>query len=216
MKILKSNIIVMKTTVISFLLAMSFISCNIKNRHNSIQEEQSIDDVTKQKMFNIAYIHQSTAPYYVVVTIKNINTGEIKEICTESSFLEGALHREYKMDYSHSFNLDSATTRYFELSKDSALWNISFDLYTQEELQLYKSTLNIDSIINILKEKRHLPIQFPPYSIDNKEQIMYAHIMFNNGIMMRRGCEAGNYCSLVFYDSTKLGIPFLDPDWDYY
>lgn len=205
----------MRTKVIFFFLGICLISCNIKNR-NSIQEVQSIDDAIKQNMFNITYIHQSTAPYYVVATIKNINTGEIKEICTEAPFLEGALHREYEKDYDYNFNLNDTTTRYFEFSNDSALWNISFDLYTQEDLQSYKNTLNIDSIINILKEKRHLSIQFTPYSMNNKEQIMYAHIMFNNGIMMRRGCEAGNICNLVLYDSTKVRIPFLEPDWDYY
>lgn len=207
---------IMKIRLILFLLLTCFISCHKKKTIDSTLDTQTIDESIKQKMFNLAYIYDSTAPYYVVAMIKNRNTGEVKELCSEAPFIKGALHREFEKDYDYSFNLDSTTTRYFELSKDSALWNISFDLYTQKELLLYKETLNIDSIITILKEKKHSSIQFSPYSADSKEQIMYAHIMFDYGIMMRRGCEAGNYCSLVLYDSTKVGIPFLQPDWDYY
>jgi len=95
------------------------------------------------------------------------------------------------------------------------LWNISFDLYTQSELEAYSKTINVDSIIGILEEKKYISILFSPYSKDKKEQILYAHIMFNHGVMMTRGCEAGNYCTLVLYDSTKVRIPAMEPDWDY-
>lgn len=199
-----------------FFLFVCLLSCNKKKESDLVQDMHTVNEHIKQKMFNLAYIYDSTAPYYVVAIIKNRNTGEVKEVCTETPFLEGALHGEFEKDYDYTFNLDSATSRYFELSKDSALWNISFDLYTQEELLQYKNTLNLDSIITVLKEKKHSSIQFSSYHIDRKEQIMYAHIMFDYGIMMSRGCVAGNICRLILYDSTKVGIPFLEPDWDYY
>jgi hypothetical protein len=45
-------------------------------------------------MFCAALENQSTAPDFVVVIVKNLNTGEIKEICTEAPFVNGAIYRE--------------------------------------------------------------------------------------------------------------------------
>lgn len=36
---------------------------------------------------------------------------------------------------------------------------------------------------------------------DRKEQVMFAHLMFNNGVMMTRGCIAGNICGLTYFKS---------------
>jgi len=72
----------MKAILVLFFFLACIFSCGTKKTNDSIHGTQTVDDKTKQKMFNLAYIYESTAPYYVVATIKNKNTEEIKEICT--------------------------------------------------------------------------------------------------------------------------------------
>jgi len=205
-----------KTIQILLLSIICFISCNYKSENTSTEKAQVVNESTKLQMFNLAFMQEGTAPYYVVATIKNKNTDEVKEVCTESISFKGALSREFKLDYNNIFSSDIAVTRYYEFSNDSALWNISFDLYTDNELQIYSKTLSIDSIIDVLKDKKYSYIQFEPRNDNYKEQTMFAHIMFDNGVMVRRGCETASFCSMVLFDSTKAGVNYEGIDWDYY
>lgn len=41
----------------------------------------------------------STFQYYMVIKIKNLNTGETREICTDANGLLGALHSEKNVGY---------------------------------------------------------------------------------------------------------------------
>ena len=50
--------------------------------------------------FLSAIQNESTFSYFTVIKAKNLNTGEIKEICTKGNFVSGALHIELKKDYS--------------------------------------------------------------------------------------------------------------------
>jgi len=211
------------------LLMFLIISCGRTNNNSqdtelqineiieSIVEEQTLEPISEEqkiKMYCAALENFSTAPNYVVVTVKNLNTGEIREICTEAPFLEGAITRQTGKD---TYTIDSISyvlrstvcddypNRYFEFSKDSALWNISFDLYTISELEEYAKTINVEKIVQKVKEGK---LQEKTFGIDKKqtwqatrkEQIMFAHLMFNNGIMMTRGCIAGNVCGLRVYE----------------
>jgi hypothetical protein len=152
-----------------------------------------VDDLTKLKMFCSALDNFSTAPNYIVVTVKNKKTGETKEVCTEAPFIQGAMGRETG-DW--TINCQNFKTRYFEFSKDSALWNISFDFYTKEELDKYAKTLNVAEIVKLVKSGK---LTSKTFMGDRKEQIMFAHLMFNNGVMMTRGCWAGNICGLSYF-----------------
>ena len=44
-----------------------------------------VDEKIKHEMFCSSLSNFSTAPNYLVVKVKDLNTGEIKEICTENS-----------------------------------------------------------------------------------------------------------------------------------
>jgi len=154
-----------------------------------------VDEKIKHEMFCSSLSNFSTAPNYLVVKVKNLNTGEIKEICTEAPFLNGAFNRETG-EFKNSLDCKEYEDRYFEFKKDSALWNISFDLYSKAELDSFATTINVDNIIKQVKSGKLISKTFMN---DRKEQIMFAHIMFNNGVMMTRGCVAGNICGLTYF-----------------
>lgn len=144
-------------------------------------------------MFCYAINNLSTAPNYLVVKVKNQKTGEIKEICTEAPFLEGAIGQETGK---WNLNCKNSKSRYFVFSQDSALRNIDYDLYTKSELDSYSKTINLNDIVHQIKIG-HLTSKI--FTGDRKEQVMFAHLMFNNGIMMTRGCIAGNICELSYF-----------------
>lgn len=155
-----------------------------------------VDEQTKSKMFCAAFNNSSTAPNYVVVTVKNLNTGEKKEICTEVPFLIGAIITETG-EFSGRLDCLKFANRYFEFSKKDALENIDFDLYSKTILDSFEKTINIPDTIELVKSDKLISKTFIG---EKKEQIMFAHLMFNNGVMMTRGCWAGNICELTYFE----------------
>ena len=211
--------------LLSLLTLLTTVSCGQASNkkksteaQTSIKTTDTISETQKFKMFCAALGNYSTAPNYVVVKVKNINTGEVKEICTEAPFVSGAIYRQTGK-FSFQTDCNDYPNRYFEFSADSALWNISFDLYTISELEKYAKTINVEKIVQKIKEGK---LQEKTFGMDrkqtweqtHKEQTMFAHIMFNNGIMMTRGCFAGNVCGLYIYDETKPPnqLPIIDED----
>lgn len=159
--------------------------------------DNSVSDEVKYEMYKKAINHFSTAPYYVVIKVKNLQTGEIKEVCTEAPFVHGALDRENCSNKSEFKNKLISKERYFEFNCDSALWNIGYDLYTPSELSELENKLNLDSLVNSARKGKLTSITF----METREyQRMYAHLMFNRGIMMTRGSIAGNICSVKPYE----------------
>jgi len=159
----------------------------------SLAASAQVDEHMKFKMFCSALSNQSTAPNYVVVTVRNLNTGEIKEVCTEAPFINGAMGREIG-DW--SIQCKDYKARYFELSKDSALSNISFNLYTQSELERFEKSIHVANIVEQVKSGK---LNGKTFEGSKKEQVMFAHLMFNYGVMMTRGCIAGNICKLSYF-----------------
>jgi hypothetical protein len=180
----------MKKITIILLVIITLLSFNSKTE---------IDEQTKQEMFCKGLNNLSTAPNYIVLNIKSLKTGEIKEICTEAPFLSGAIYKEYGK-YPDKIDCKKNRERYFEFSKDSALWNINYNLYTKISLDSFAKTINIEEIIKLVKSGK---LESKTFKNSRKEQIMFAHLMFNNGVMMTRGCVAGNICGLSFYTKSK-------------
>ena len=214
----------MKQVILLSLLTLLTISCGqVGNKKESIETQTSIkvvgtiSEIQKFKMFCAALENQSTAPNYVVVKVKNLNTGEVKEVCTEAPFVKGAIYRQTEK-FSFQTDCDDYPNRYFEFSADSALWNISFDLYTISELEEYAKTIDVERTVQQIKDGK---LQGKTFGIDKqtwqetkREQIMFAHIMFNNGVMMTRGCVAGNVSELYIYDETnpRNQLPIFDEE----
>jgi hypothetical protein len=159
----------------------------------SLNASTQVTDKTKFKMFCSALNNFSTAPNYVVITVRNAKTGETKELCTEATILNGAV---YKQTGEFSLGCGKYKNRFFVFSNDSALWNISFDLYTKAELDKYAKTIDVAEIVQQIKNSK---LDGKTFSGDRKEQVMFAHLMFNNGVMVTRGCLAGNYCGLSYF-----------------
>lgn len=160
------------------------------------KESFEIINSVKSKMFCAAIANESTAPNYVVVTVKNIKTGEQKEICTEAPFLIGAVTRETNAK-TYELDCEKYKDLYFEFSNDSALWNISFGFYSKADLDAYAKTINIPDIVKQIQSGK---LTSKTFTGGGKEQILFAHLMFNNGVMIRNDCEAGNVVHLSYFD----------------
>ncbi len=159
-----------------------------------LASKAQVNSETKFKMFCTALDNFSTAPNYIVVTVKNLKTGEIKEICTEAPFIEGAVGYETGNSF---LKCSDYKTRYFEFANDSALRNISFDLYSKKELAKFAKTIDVEKSVQQVKSGGIITKGFSGHN--DKEQLMFAHLMFNNGILMSRGCIAGNICRLTYF-----------------
>jgi len=200
----------MRQPILLSLLILLTVSCGrTSNKNQNVETEtaksvETISETQKFKMFCAALENHSTAPNYIVVTVKNLNTGETKEICTEAPFIEGAIYRQTG-ERSFPTDCNEYPNRYFEFSNDSALWNISFDLYTISDLEQYAEKLDIEKIVMQVKEGQIKEKVFWAETAEEwkeveKEQIMFAHLMFNSGIMVTKGCYTGNVCGLYVYD----------------
>ncbi|WDO12822.1 hypothetical protein MH928_16045 [Flavobacterium sp. WW92] len=135
----------------------------------------------------------STFQYHLVIKLKNLNTGEIREVCTEGNFLQGALHREYDLAYDEE-GVEKAIKlaienkkRYYEFKNDSAIINIGSEDYTMKELEKLEKKINFDSLATQIKAKKKWAI-----ALDNKEMMMYAHALFNRGVLTgENNCMGG-------------------------
>ena len=160
-----------------------------------------VSELAKYKMYVKGIKTLSTAPYYLVIKVKNKNTNETKELCTEAPFLSGAIEREYNYDYSLADSIAiSQKDRYFEFVNESALWNIDFELYNAKELQNYKNTINLEAYLDKILNGDLKSKNFRTGEHARKYQRMFAHLLFNEGIMTRRGCIAGN---IVYFEIYK-------------
>jgi len=132
---------------------------------------------------------------FLVVKIKNLNTGITREYCTHGNFLKGALHREYDLGYSnrgiskvHSIAIKNKQ-RYFEFKNDSAIWNIGgVWSYSIDELEELQKKIDFDSLKTQILTKG----EWKKELFDDKMMLMYAHALFNRGILTGENtCRGG-------------------------
>lgn len=188
----------MKINAFIILLTIFTISsCN-----HEYQSKPNHNDKQRYMNYVKAIQNGSTFQNFVVISVKNLNNGEIREYCTKGNFLLGALHIEYNLDYSKEellkvYNIAFENTkRYFEFKNDSALWNISgHDKYTMKELSDYENKIKIDSLVYRIQNGKKWGITIK----NDKEMKMCAHALFNKGILTgENSCFGG---SLVLDDS---------------
>src|ERR1041385_4523450 len=126
----------------------------------------------------------STIRYFIVIKVKNVNTGEIREVCTKSNFLEEAIAEENKCNYDSSgmaaINQVAVGNfkRYFEFKGKLALNNIGYDDYSIAELNKLASEINFDSLATEIKKTKSWSKE-----LDDKKMKMYAHELFDRGIL---------------------------------
>lgn len=184
--------------IFSFVVLLFLIPVNLRaqNKHSVFSKTDSafvfnpkISWQLKQKMLDSSFANNSTAPNFVVIIATDEVSAKIREVCTEAPFVEGGLNRnngerKYQDLKSHHFNFNSK----------SALLNVGFYEYSYDELLTYGQNSGVRKIINqVLKSGKDIQLNFQGSS---KQQFMFAHILFNNGIMCTRGSIAGNFLTL--------------------
>ena len=147
--------------------------------------------------------NESTFQFFLVAEIKDLNTGEVREICTTGDFLEGALHMEYKIDYDSLgiIKLESLQRKnkniYFEFKNAAALRNLGLNNYSITDLNKFEKSHNIDSLAQVIKKgKWSLAIS------EDNIMLLYAHSLFNRGILTgENSCFGG---TLIYIEDKRI------------
>lgn len=147
--------------------------------------------------FLYAMKQSSTLDFFIVIKVKNLNTNEIKEICTQENFLKGAIHKELNIDYTKEGQRKVyeylKNKRYFEFRNKEALENISFDKYDNSALIDFEENYDLEKIILTIRDKK----QITYYKFKNNEKFAMLHLLFNKGILMNESSCFGGTLYLV-------------------
>lgn len=168
----------MKKTILLF-LTLHLIACNKTKNEERKQFKSTADSIRYTNYAKLINFKGNTSTHsYVVVSIKNLNTKEIKEICTYPDFISGALKIENK-----KYDVESLIQnkeRYFEFKDTAALNNIGFNSYSKNDLDKFKNRIKFDSLVKLIVRKEYPAVDFGE---NHNELNMYAHLLFNEGIM---------------------------------
>jgi hypothetical protein len=160
-------------------------------------------EAEKYQNFLFAIENQSTFSYFTVITVKNLNSGEVKEVCTTGNFVVGALHIELKADYDKAAEnkvfkyLASRKNRYFELRNKRALENVSFFEASPRKLVAFEHQYDFNKVAAIIQNDKKFSIR-----LSDTEMKMFAHILFNRGYLTGESdCFGG---TLEYVERTKI------------
>lgn len=160
-------------------MALLLIACNNTKSKEKKQFKSTVDSIRYTNYVKLVnYKNNTHTASYVVVNVKNLNTNEIKEICTYPDFICGALKIENK-----KYDVESLIQnkeRYFEFKDTAALNNIGFNSYSKNDLDNFKNRIKFDSLVKLIAKKEYPTIDFGE---NHNELNMYAHLLFNEGIM---------------------------------
>jgi len=162
--------------------------------------------IEKLKFLNFvrALENGSTFHYFTVIKVKNLNSGEIKEICTSGNFVSGALHRELNKGYNSKSAtevmslVNARSDRYFEFRNKEALENISFFDYDPEFVESVKKKYDFDKMLKKIKENGRLSMGFE----NDEEMKAFAHALFNEGYLSGENACAGG--SLIYVSEKDI------------
>jgi len=148
-----------------------------------------------QSMFHAALANRSTSPDYVLIEVRRSDDQSKRTVCTTASFLLGAIHREYDLDYTEADEkraLEIALKqpeRSFIFRKQAAMDNL-VDYETPEVLadvrRQFEGKKNselldrefIMSITNQRSDARHTAYRDA-----------VAHALLERGVGCKMGCE---------------------------
>jgi hypothetical protein len=143
-------------------------------------------DAESEKYLNFltAIQNRSTFSYFTVITVKNLETGQIKEICTKGNFVSGALHIELGAGYDKNGQEQVLTfaknngSRYFEFRNRKALDNISFFEYKTKLVDKIQTKYFFDKVVKRIKENKEFSIR-----LSYDEMKAFAHVLFDMGYL---------------------------------
>ncbi len=135
--------------------------------------------------FAAAIKNKSNVQYFAVIKVADLTQGKVREVCAPGSFIRSALHKEMKYDYDNQsvamvehmalMNLD----RFFEFKNPEAIQLLGGDAYTEEDVMLIEKRINFVSLAKQIRQWGTWKMEFR----DDKEMILYAHALFNQGIL---------------------------------
>lgn len=165
--------------IFALFLTLLLIACNNTKSKEKKQFKSTTDSIRYTNYVKLVnYRNNTHTASYVVVNVKNLNTNEIKEICTYPDFLYGALRIENKK-YDDEILLQNKE-RYFEFKDTAALNNIGFNSYSKNDLAEFKNRIKFDSLVKLIAKKEYPTIDFGE---EHHKFNMFAHLLFNEGIM---------------------------------
>ena len=180
------------------MLAICLMACSQQQKQSLVNPfEKYANDSLRFDIYKNALNNTSTSPSHIVIKVTNRSTGEQKELCTEAPFLEGALHEEYGIDYDsigmnkiHNMAIQQVD-RSFKFSSAAALDNVGFGEYPSiKEVKAYAMALDIDYYKQIYGSNQgNAGINFQGR---RKAQLLFAHVLFQCGIISRRTDLDGN------------------------
>lgn len=160
-------------------MTLLLVACNNTKSKEKKQFKSITDSIRYTNYVKLVnYRNNTHTASYVVVNVKNLNTNEIKEICTYPDFLYGALRKENKKHDTEI--LLQNKERYFEFKDTAALNNIGFNSYSKNDLAEFKNRINFDSLVKLIAKKEYPTIDFGE---EHHKFNMFAHLLFNEGIM---------------------------------
>jgi len=152
----------------------------------------TVDEATLYNNYAKAIRNESTFQYFLVVHVTDLNTGQTREICTKGNFLAGAIHREYNLGYDNNSIRKAERialanrTRTFKFKNVEAIRNLGLDHYSMRDLKEFEETINVNQLITQVNKdwKKQLT--------NDKEMLLYAHSLFNRGILTgENNCYGG-------------------------
>ena len=147
-----------------------------------------------EAMFQKAFENTSTAPDFILVTIRDGRSGEDSVRCIESNFLRGAIHEENGIGYDEagSARVLAIALKHFQepvtLKNRKALKNVT-PRYTPEQLAAARKVLGEASAAQ-LRDRAFID-KLCNGRAPQLERNAAAHVLLEHGVRCGRGCVAG-------------------------
>jgi hypothetical protein len=152
----------------------------------------TIDEGKLFSNYKKAVKNESTFQYFLVVHVTDLNTGTTREICTKGNFLDGAIHQEYGLGYDENSIRKAERialnnrTRTFQFKNAEAIRNLGLDRYSMDDLKDFEQRTSIDQLAKKINKTWKKTL------LDDKEMLLYAHSLFNRGILTgENSCYGG-------------------------
>ena len=160
-----------------------------------------IGNPTFYALFAAAIKNKSNVQYYAVIKAVDMNRNTVREICAPGSFIRSALHKEMHYDYDNqSVALVEQVAllnseRYFEFKNPEALQLLGVDAYTDADLEQLQTLVNFATLAKEIRKEKRWSKDFT----DDREMLLYAHALFNQGILTGEKSDKLGTLVLIYY-----------------
>jgi hypothetical protein len=179
----------MRPLIPIFLFATSF-TCSA--------QQGTAPTIEREKLLNYqSVIASHTDEIFLVITVRNLNTGQRKEVCTKAAFLYGALLEEFGSIDIRKYK----DKRYFQFRKQSALENVGYFDYNPGAITKLEREFPVNAICDKIKQLGTWSHTFQ--GNEHPKMDYLAHILFNRGFLTwESSCWGG---TLYFIRRDQVG-----------